>query len=183
MTKRPRLLVSRASLVSPVSASSVALPEDGVPSKTKVMVANLPYDLKEDKVRVEHTVFIARVIGTDRAAAPRKSSSRLLSHPGQDRSPPHPPLHGQEACRLAVSPARAVVSVSSPLALRSSSRRLAAEMNGKEIEGREIAVKVAIDSPGKEDDHIDAEGEAGAEGSTAEAADKAAEAPAATTAA
>ena len=25
------------------------------------------------------------------------------------------------------------------------------EMNGKEIEGREIAVKVAIDSPGKED--------------------------------
>lgn len=27
-------------------------PEDGVPSKTKVMVANLPYDLKEDRVRV-----------------------------------------------------------------------------------------------------------------------------------
>jgi RNA recognition motif-containing protein len=26
------------------------------------------------------------------------------------------------------------------------------EMNGKEIEGREIAVKVAIDSPGKEDE-------------------------------
>ena len=26
-------------------------PEDGVASKTKVMVANLPYDLKEDKVR------------------------------------------------------------------------------------------------------------------------------------
>lgn len=25
------------------------------------------------------------------------------------------------------------------------------EMNGKQIEGREIAVKVAIDSPGKED--------------------------------
>ena len=25
------------------------------------------------------------------------------------------------------------------------------EMNGKEVEGREIAVKVAIDSPGKED--------------------------------
>lgn len=27
-------------------------PEDGVPSKTKVMVANLPYDLNEDKVSV-----------------------------------------------------------------------------------------------------------------------------------
>lgn len=26
------------------------------------------------------------------------------------------------------------------------------EMNGKEVDGREIAVKVAIDSPGKEDD-------------------------------
>ena len=26
-------------------------PEDGIPSKTKVMVANLPYDLSEDKVR------------------------------------------------------------------------------------------------------------------------------------
>lgn len=25
-------------------------PEDGVPSKTKVMVANLPYELSEDKV-------------------------------------------------------------------------------------------------------------------------------------
>ena len=26
-------------------------PEDGIPSKTKVMVANLPYDLDEAKVR------------------------------------------------------------------------------------------------------------------------------------
>lgn len=26
-------------------------PEDGVPSKTKIMVANLPYDLREEKVR------------------------------------------------------------------------------------------------------------------------------------
>ena len=31
------------------------------------------------------------------------------------------------------------------------------EMNGKEIEGREIAVKVSIDSPGKEDDAVDGE--------------------------
>jgi RNA recognition motif-containing protein len=34
------------------------------------------------------------------------------------------------------------------------------EMNGKEIEGREIAVKVAIDSPGKEDgadEHVEGE--------------------------
>lgn len=26
-------------------------PEDGIPSKTKVMVANLPYDLSEEQVR------------------------------------------------------------------------------------------------------------------------------------
>jgi RNA recognition motif-containing protein len=32
------------------------------------------------------------------------------------------------------------------------------EMNGKEIEGREIAVKVAIDSPGKEDEDVNAPG-------------------------
>lgn len=30
-------------------------------------------------------------------------------------------------------------------------QKACSEMNGKEIEGREIAVKVAIDSPGKED--------------------------------
>lgn len=30
------------------------------------------------------------------------------------------------------------------------------EMNGKDIDGRVIAVKVAIDSPGKEDDDINA---------------------------
>lgn len=58
------------------------------------------------------------------------------------------------------------------------------EMNGKEIEGREIAVKVAIDSPGKEDDHIDAaEGDAANTDSAAtDAAEKATETPAATAA-
>ncbi len=35
------------------------------------------------------------------------------------------------------------------------------EMNGKEVEGREIAVKVAIDSPGKEDDDGNASGATG----------------------
>lgn len=29
-------------------------PADGIPSKTKVMVANLPYDLTEDKVRCHY---------------------------------------------------------------------------------------------------------------------------------
>jgi len=43
------------------------------------------------------------------------------------------------------------------------------EMNGKEVQGREIAVKVAIDSPGKEDD-LSGEGEIGAEGAAEDAA-------------
>jgi len=37
------------------------------------------------------------------------------------------------------------------------------EMNGKEIEGREIAVKVAIDSPDKQDDESAPSAEAGTE--------------------
>lgn len=41
------------------------------------------------------------------------------------------------------------------------------EMNGKEIEGREIAVKIAIDSPGKEEDEANAaNAEAAADGTT-----------------
>ena len=30
-------------------------PEDGIPSKNKVMVANLPYDLSEEKVTSSHS--------------------------------------------------------------------------------------------------------------------------------
>lgn len=32
-------------------------PADGIPSKTKVMVANLPYDLTEEKVSLDVTCF------------------------------------------------------------------------------------------------------------------------------
>ena len=41
------------------------------------------------------------------------------------------------------------------LGSESLQEKAVAEMNGKEIEGREIAVKVAIDSPGKEDDGVE----------------------------
>jgi RNA recognition motif-containing protein len=53
-----------------------------------------------------------------------------------------------------------------------------------EMNGKEIAVKVAIDSPGKEDDHIDGvEGEATTtEATTTEAAEKSTETPAVTAA-
>jgi RNA recognition motif-containing protein len=37
------------------------------------------------------------------------------------------------------------------LASEEQQQKAVAEMNGKDIEGREIAVKVAIDSPGKEE--------------------------------
>ncbi len=39
-------------------------------------------------------------------------------------------------------------------------QKAVSEMNGKEIDGREIAVKVAIDSPGKEDIDPEAAGTA-----------------------
>ena len=42
-------------------------------------------------------------------------------------------------------------------------QKACADMNGKEIEGREIAVKVAIDSPGKEDEDPNAPIEGAAE--------------------
>ena len=43
------------------------------------------------------------------------------------------------------------------LASEELQQKAVSEMNGKEIEGREIAVKVAIDSPGKEDEKAGAE--------------------------
>lgn len=42
-------------------------------------------------------------------------------------------------------------------------QKACADMNGKDIEGREIAVKVAIDSPGKEDEDPNALIEGGAD--------------------
>lgn len=42
------------------------------------------------------------------------------------------------------------------LASEEMQKKAVAEMNGKEIEGREIAVKVAIDSPDKTDEEVNA---------------------------
>jgi RNA recognition motif-containing protein len=65
-------------------------------------------------------------------------------------------------------------------------QKACSEMNGKEIEGREIAVKVAIDSPGKEDDDNmgTTEGEAATstDAAATDAAEKSTETPAATAA-
>jgi len=49
------------------------------------------------------------------------------------------------------------------LASEEQQLKAVAEMNGKEIEGREIAVKVAIDSPDKTDEDANAPAAEGAE--------------------
>jgi RNA recognition motif-containing protein len=56
-----------------------------------------------------------------------------------------------------------------------------AEMNGKTIDGREIAVKVAIDSPGKEDEEPKSPADAPADAPAPAADENAAPAPAADT--
>ena len=56
------------------------------------------------------------------------------------------------------------------LASEELQQKAVAEMNGKEIEGREIAVKVAIDSPDKTDEEANAPEEAKEEQAPAESA-------------
>lgn len=58
------------------------------------------------------------------------------------------------------------------LASEELQQKAVAEMNGKDIDGREIAVKVAIDSPDKTDDDVHGAHEAGekTEGTTQEQA-------------
>jgi RNA recognition motif-containing protein len=141
-------------------------PEDGVPSKTKVMVANLPYDLREDRLLEIFKDYSPSSAKIALRPIPRFMIKKLQAR-GEARKG-----RGFGFVTLA----------SEELQLKACT-----EMNGKEIEGREIAVKVAIDSPGKEDDHLDAAdegvatpGEAGAGEAPAEAVPAA---PAATPAA
>lgn len=56
------------------------------------------------------------------------------------------------------------------LATEEQQQKAVSEMNGKEIEGREIAVKVAIDSPDKTDEEANAPEGENAEEPAAEAA-------------
>lgn len=103
-------------------------PADGIPSKTKVMVANLPYDLSEDKLKelfAEYEPVTAKIA---LRPIPRYMVKKLLARnePRKGRGFGFVNLGSHELQERAV-----------------------AEMNGKEIEGREIAVKIAIDSPDK----------------------------------
>ncbi|KAI9751136.1 MAG: hypothetical protein M4579_006188 [Chaenotheca gracillima] len=106
-------------------------PEDGVPSKTKVMVANLPYDLREDKLKELFASYEPASAKIALRPIPRFMVKKLQARnePRKGRGFGFVTLASEEMQQKAVN-----------------------EMNGKEIEGREIAVKVAIDSPGKEDE-------------------------------
>ncbi|MCJ1244717.1 hypothetical protein MMC30_001916 [Trapelia coarctata] len=105
-------------------------PEDGVPSKVKVMVANLPYDLSEDKLKELFAPYNPTAAKIALRPIPRFMVKKLQARnePRKGRGFGFVSLESEEMQQKAV-----------------------AEMNGKEIDGREIAVKVAIDSPGKED--------------------------------
>ncbi|OQN97935.1 hypothetical protein B0A48_16239 [Cryoendolithus antarcticus] len=106
-------------------------PEDGVPSKTKIMVANLPYDLHEEKL----LEIFAEYQPTSAKIALRPIP-KFMVRKLQARNEPRK--------------GRGFGFVTLPS--EDAQQKACADMNGKEIEGREIAVKVAIDSPGKEDE-------------------------------
>eukprot|EP00249_Psilotum_nudum_P009667 c2207_g1_i1 orf=252-1253(-) len=105
-------------------------PEDGIASTTKVMVANLPYDLREEKLKELFDAYEPVSAKIALRPIPRFMVKKLQAR-GEARK------------------GRGFGFVT--LASEEQQKKAVEEMNGKEIEGREIAVKVAIDSPGKED--------------------------------
>ncbi|PNP41770.1 hypothetical protein TGAMA5MH_06363 [Trichoderma gamsii] len=136
-------------------------PADGIPSKTKVMVANLPYDLTEEKLLELFKAYDPSSAKIALRPIPRFMIKKLQAR-GEARK------------------GRGFGFVT--LASEDLQQKAVAEMNGKEIEGREIAVKVAIDSPDKTDEESNIPASNGAEeGATEAVAEQpAAEAPAAT---
>ncbi|TQS37601.1 hypothetical protein Golomagni_01919 [Golovinomyces magnicellulatus] len=103
-------------------------PADGIPSKTKVMVANLPYDLSEEKLKELFADYEPVSAKIALRPIPRFMVKKL-----QARNEPRK--------------GRGFGFVN--LASNENQSRAVSEMNGKEVEGREIAVKIAIDSPEK----------------------------------
>lgn len=106
-------------------------PADGIPSKVKVMVANLPYDLTEDKLKELFSDYEPTSAKIALRPIPRFMVKKL-----QARNEPRK--------------GRGFGFVT--LASEEQQQKAVAEMDGKDIEGRVIAVKVAIDSPDKIDD-------------------------------
>lgn len=117
-------------------------PADGIPSKNKVMVANLPYDLSEEKLKELFAAYEPSSAKIALRPIPRFMVKKLQARnePRKGRGFGFVTLASEEQQQKAVN-----------------------EMNGKEIEGREIAVKVAIDSPDKTDEDANAPAAEGAE--------------------
>ncbi|KAF3026876.1 hypothetical protein G7054_g5775 [Neopestalotiopsis clavispora] len=126
-------------------------PADGIASKNKVMVANLPYDLTEEKLKELFAAYEPSSAKIALRPIPRFMIKKLQARgePRKGRGFGFVTLASEELQQKAVT-----------------------EMNGKEIEGREIAVKVAIDSPDKTDEeaNIPAESESKPEETEAAAA-------------
>lgn len=110
-------------------------PADGIPSKNKVMVANLPYDLSEEKLK-------------ELFAAYEPSSAKIALRPI--------PRFMVKKLQARNEPRKGRGFGFVTLASEEQQQKAVTEMNGKEIEGREIAVKVAIDSPDKTDEDANA---------------------------
>ncbi|KAI9803046.1 MAG: hypothetical protein M1826_005034 [Phylliscum demangeonii] len=117
-------------------------PEDGIASKTKVMVANLPYDFTEEQLLELFHEYEPANAKLALRPIPRFMVRKLQARnePRKGRGFGFVTLGSEEQQLKAVK-----------------------EMHGKPIGGREIAVKIAIDSPGKEDDG-NGQGQAPAEG-------------------
>jgi RNA recognition motif-containing protein len=98
------------------------------------MVANLPYDLSEEKLKELFSAYQPTAAKIALRPIPRFMIRKLLARnePRKGRGFGFVTLPSEDLQQKAVN-----------------------EMNGKEVEGREIAVKVAIDSPGREDEDSD----------------------------
>ena len=143
------------------------------------MVANLPYDLSEDKVRPFHShlcsalfslfsivlniVNLCLVQLKELFAAYEPSSAKIALRPI--------PRFMVKKLQARNEPRKGRGFGFVTLSSEEQQLKAVAEMNGKEIEGREIAVKVAIDSPDKTDEDANAPAaEEAANGTTTEQA-------------
>lgn len=113
------------------------------------MVANLPYDLGEDKVIMRLCIVKMHLWLTEPAqllelfAAYSPSSAKIALRPI--------PRFMVKKLQARNEPRKGRGFGFVSLGSEELQQKAVSEMNGKEVDGREIAVKVAIDSPGKED--------------------------------
>jgi len=99
-------------------------PENGIPSSTKIMVANLPYELGEQELKDLFAAYQPEAAKIALRPIPRYMVRKLQAR-GEARK------------------GRGFGFVT--LASEEMQQKAVNEMNGKVVEGREIAVKVAID--------------------------------------